>query len=66
MTTLPEDVARPELADVLETARLVLTHVSGDGAHWRADLKAAGRRAEAAAASASPALGSDDSDYRED
>jgi 8-oxo-dGTP pyrophosphatase MutT (NUDIX family) len=67
MTIVPEDVARPELADVLETARLVLTHVSGCGANWKADLAAVEKDTTALGpVAALPSTGSsEDSDYRE-
>jgi 8-oxo-dGTP pyrophosphatase MutT (NUDIX family) len=67
MTIVPEDVVRPELADVLETARLVLTHVSGGGANWKADLAAVEKDTAALGPVATlPSTGSsEDSDYRE-
>lgn len=45
MASLDPSLARPELADVLETARLVLDDITGNGANWKMDLESVTRRA---------------------
>jgi diphosphoinositol-polyphosphate diphosphatase len=41
LTSLPEDLVRPELAEMLNAARQTLGLVNGDGSGWRDDIAAA-------------------------
>lgn len=79
MTSVPKDILRPELLEILSTAESILANVSGNGDNWKADLAHARRADPKAASSAAAAhcrscdhkqacnqLSSDeDSDYRE-